>query len=84
MLMLSKHRDGHTYDEQWIVESNDVRGLTKDIARKVAQTESDGELSTVYWKGVEDAVHTLFSSEGVDSRIEFMQIIEKKREKRGY
>ena len=84
MLMLSKHREIRTYDEQWIVESNDVRGLTKDIARKVAETESNGELSTVYWKGVEDAVHTLFSAEDVDSRIEFMQIIEKKKEKRGY
>jgi len=73
----------HTYCKRWIVENDDMCGLTKDIAEKVAETESNGELSTVYWKGVEDAVHTLFSDDDVDSRFEFMQIIGEKKEKRG-
>ena len=81
---MSKHRPSRSYDEQWIVDNNDVHGLFKDIAAKVAESFDSGEISQVYWKGVEDAVHTLFSPDGVDSRIEFMQRMQQKIEKRGY
>lgn len=81
--MLSKHRPVRTYDEQWIVEQNDLHGLLKDVANMVAKSTENGEQSAIYWKGVEDALHVLFSQGSVDSRFEFMQIIGEKKEKRG-
>lgn len=80
--MLSKHRDVRAYDEQWIVDSNDVHGMMKDVARKVIETSENGEVESVYWKGVEDTVHTLFTVGGVDDRFEFMNIMQGKLEKR--
>lgn len=80
--MLSKHRPVRTYDEQWIVEQNDLHGLLNDVANMVAKSTEKGEQSAIYWKGVEDALHVLFSQEGVDSRIEFMAAIKEKLRKR--
>jgi len=80
--MLSKHRPLRTYDEQWIVEQTDLRGLLKDVAKASADATKHGEADAIYWKGVEDALHVLFSQNGVDTRIEFMQQIKNKLDKR--
>ena len=80
--MLSKHRDVRRYDEQWIVEATDVHGLMKDVAAKVQETADDGLYESAYWKGVEDTVHTLFSKDDVDNRLDFMAVMNQKLEKR--
>ena len=81
-MTLSKHRPLRTYDEQWIVEMNDLHGLLKDVAVASAESSESGEVAATYWKGVEDALHVMFSQNGVDSRIEFMREIRGKLEKR--
>lgn len=60
---------GHVY---WSSDPVDVHGVMKDVACKVAKANEDGELAAIYWEGVEDTLHELFSATGVDTRIDFM------------
>lgn len=81
-MTLSKHRPTRAYDEQWIVDANDVHGLKKDLESDVCKYGEEGLVDTLYLEGAQDAIEILFGENGVDSRFDFMRELRRKMDER--
>ena len=82
-MTLCIHRPQRSFDEQWIVEANDLHGLRKDIDGLIAEYGEDGLIETVYFAGMKDLLDTLFCEGGLDSRFDCKRkLLEKMEERR--
>lgn len=82
-MTLSKHRPVRTYDEQWIVEHNDLHGLMKDLDAMVDRYGEAGLIDALYVEGAHDALSIMFAPGGVDTRLDFVnELKDRMRERR--
>lgn len=82
-MTLSKHRPIRTYDEQWIVEYNDLHGLMKDLDAMVDRYGEAGLIDALYVEGAHDALSIMFGAEDVDTRLDFVnKLKDRMRERR--
>lgn len=81
-MTLCKYRPQRTYDAQYILEENDVRGLLKKLAEAVDHMGEEGLASTPYYVGAHDAFETLFECAKRDGEVDmwkdFMESFGKK------
>lgn len=83
-MTLCKHRPIRAYDEQWIVEYNDLHGLMKDLDAMVDRYGEAGLIDALYVEGASDALSIMFGAEDVDTRLDFVnKLRDKMRERRG-
>lgn len=81
-MTLSIHRPKRSFDEQWIVEANDIHGLRKDLEEAIAKYGEDGLIETIYYEGAADSIDALFCDGGLDTRFDFMRRIKQKYKER--
>ena len=82
-MTLSKHRPLRTYDEQWIVENNDLHGLRKALSTTIADHGEDGLADTPYYVGAKLMLDVLFGDETVDNYLDAMSAFERGLEELG-
>lgn len=84
-MTLCKYRPQRTYDAQFILEENDVRGLLKRLDEAVGIRGENGEASTPYYVGAFVAFKTLFEGarDGgeVDMWTDFMELFAQELER---
>ena len=81
-MTLCKFRPQRTYDAQFILEENDVRGLLKMLGEAVNRMGEDGLASTPYYVGAHDAFEVLFGCAKRDGEVDMWKdFMESFREK---
>ena len=86
-MTLCKYRPQRTYDAQYILEENDVRGLLKKLAEAVDRMDEEGLASTPYYVGAQLAMSTMFECAKRDGEVDmwtdFMCLFEQALEELG-
>ena len=79
-MTLCKYRPQRTYDAQYILEENDVRGLLKKLGEAVDRMGEEGLASTRFYAGAYLGFKTLFECAerdgGIDKWTDFMCLFE--------
>ena len=63
-MTLRDYRPKRTYDEQFIIDTWDLRGLMKYLDTMIHQLGEDGDALTPYYVGARLALSTLFGDTG--------------------